>query len=225
MSERKRPGRRPKDQKRLPLSMRVTPALRDFLVSTATANGRSITQEAEVLLEHGRRDEGRLEDILDLAYGPWLAGVLMALGEAMQEAGRGGYFGQATGKVNVALAGPTALIDELQNWRNDPNAFNQSVKAALTILNAIRPEGEYQPATEADLPRPGSDETVVLEDFALQPSAIGHAAGLRVLNAVAQPGKIGPTVKRRWSLIREKLGDEVVARINSRARPAKGSEL
>jgi hypothetical protein len=43
--------RRTKDQKRIPLSMRITPALRDLLVSQAAENGRSITQEAEIRLQ------------------------------------------------------------------------------------------------------------------------------------------------------------------------------
>src|SRR5215467_7905397 len=101
MSERKRPGRRPKDQKRLPLSIRITPALRDLLVSTAKANGRSITQEAEIRLEYAVRDERRIEEILDLAYGPCLAGILLALGRAMQVAGSESYFWQTIGKANI----------------------------------------------------------------------------------------------------------------------------
>jgi hypothetical protein len=47
-------ARRPKDQKRIPLSMRITPALREELVAKAADNGRSITQEAEFLLELSR---------------------------------------------------------------------------------------------------------------------------------------------------------------------------
>jgi hypothetical protein len=202
--------------------------MREFLVSTAKANGRSITQEGEILLEYGRRDEARLEGVFDLAYGPWLAGALMAIGHAMQEAGRDSYFAQAVGKVNIAAAGPTAVMEELQNWMNNPNAFNQSVKAAMTILDAIRPEGDYQSTTEIDPAlyrrRSDSNAAVALEDFALEPSAVGHAAGLRVLKAITQPSTTSPAIKRHRSIIREKLGDGVVARIDGRVWPPEGDK-
>ena len=48
---RNRPGRRPKDQKRIPLSLRITPAMRSRLVALAEENGRSVSQQTEFLLE------------------------------------------------------------------------------------------------------------------------------------------------------------------------------
>src|SRR5262249_14121865 len=168
------------------------------------------------------------EEVLDLAYGPRLAGVLMAIGRAVQEAGRDSYFAQAIGKVSIAGAGATAVIEELQNWMNDPNAFNQSVKAAMTVFDSIRPEGDCQPTTEIDptvyLRRPESNAALAVEDFALEPSAVGHAAALRVLNAITQPETTSPAMKRPWTMIREKLGDEVVARIDGRVRPPERAE-
>jgi hypothetical protein len=46
-----RRGRRPKDQKRIPLSLRVTPRMRESLGRVAESNGRSLTQQTEFLLE------------------------------------------------------------------------------------------------------------------------------------------------------------------------------
>jgi hypothetical protein len=226
MSEQKRPGRRPKDQKRLPLSIRITPALRDVLVSTAKANGRSITQEAEIRLEHTIRDERRIEDILDLAYGPRLAGILMAIGRAMQDAGRDSYFGQVIGKIRLTTSGVTALLEELEKWISDPDAFEQSIKAATTILNCMRPEGEYVPAIEMNsalLQETELNEIVDLADLAIEPSAIGHVAGMRVLLGITQPDKFWLEMKRLWSIIREKLGPQMVARIARRAAAPEGS--
>jgi hypothetical protein len=48
----KRPGRPRKDDKRAALSLRVNPELRRRLVAMAEENGRSITQQTELLLEH-----------------------------------------------------------------------------------------------------------------------------------------------------------------------------
>ena len=228
MSERKRPGRRPKDQKRLPLSVRITPALRDLLVSTAKANGRSITQEAEIRLEYAVRDERRIEEILALVYGRCLAGILMALGQAMQDAGRGSYLQQALGKVNIATSGLAALTEEIEKWAVDPNAFEQSIKAAVTVLESMRPEGEYLPATESHITRgpskSESNQILDLGDLRVEPSAVGHLSGLAVLHAIGQPGKLDLAMERRWSTVRGGLGPEMVTRIALRMAALKGDK-
>src|SRR5690349_3316986 len=51
-TERKR-GPRGMGRQRISLGLRVTPALRDQLVTRAADTGRSITQESELLLEKG----------------------------------------------------------------------------------------------------------------------------------------------------------------------------
>jgi hypothetical protein len=48
----RRRGRRQKDQKRLPLSLRVTPQMRESLEGAAQRTGRSLTQETEMLLDY-----------------------------------------------------------------------------------------------------------------------------------------------------------------------------
>jgi hypothetical protein len=49
----RRPGRPPKANKRVPLSLLVDPKLRVFLAHTAEENGRSITRQTEFFLEWG----------------------------------------------------------------------------------------------------------------------------------------------------------------------------
>jgi hypothetical protein len=49
--EQRRRGRRPKANKRVPLSLLVDPELRTSLIHTAEANGRSITRQTELLLK------------------------------------------------------------------------------------------------------------------------------------------------------------------------------
>ena len=224
MSEQKRPGRRPKDQKRIPLSMRITPEMREWLVSTVKGNGRSITQMAELLLEHARRDERRIPEVLELAYGPWIAGLLIGLGYAMKEAGRIAHLQRAMGRVSIAPSSPAAILEELENWPADPDAFNQAVKAATTLFEAMRPEGEFEQAVELDSklatnPRGGPAE---LESLAVPPLAWGHSVASGVLQAVAEPETVGPILQQLGSSIREKLGPESVALIERRVAPATG---
>lgn len=52
----RRRGRPPKPDKRVPLSLLVHPALRGSLVTMAGENGRSLTQQTELLLERGVKD-------------------------------------------------------------------------------------------------------------------------------------------------------------------------
>ena len=55
-----RPTKRPKPGTRVPLSMRVTPAVRKKLERAALKRGRSISQEAEIRLEQSFDREGHL---------------------------------------------------------------------------------------------------------------------------------------------------------------------
>jgi len=49
----RRRGRRPKANKRVPLSLLVDPELRSRLIDAAEANGRSITRQTELMLKQG----------------------------------------------------------------------------------------------------------------------------------------------------------------------------
>jgi len=147
----------------------------------------------------------------------------------MREAGRVAHLERATGVVSVVASGPAALLEEMENWSADPNAFNQAVKAATTIFEAMRPEGEFEPAAEIDLsaatgPR---KEPLDIEDFSIPPLAWGHSVALGVLQAIVDPGAVGPTLKRLGSIISEKLGPEIIDRIAARAiaRPRKAVQL
>jgi len=55
--ERKGPGRPPKNKKRVPVGVRLTPELRDALAAMAEQYGRSLTQQVELLLEGAVRRE------------------------------------------------------------------------------------------------------------------------------------------------------------------------
>jgi hypothetical protein len=63
MPDRRQSSRRPKDQRRIPLSLRVTPQMRESLERVAQRNGRSLTQQTEFLLEYALR----LESVMTIA--------------------------------------------------------------------------------------------------------------------------------------------------------------
>ena len=81
----KRPGRPRKDNKRPALSLRINPELRQRLVAMAEENGRSITQQTELLLEQAvngldRGDSSSQESELRLERSQDLASCLFSLG-------------------------------------------------------------------------------------------------------------------------------------------------
>src|SRR6266576_1167682 len=86
-AEKPRRGRRPKDQKRIPLSLRITPRVKEWLVKEAAESGRSLTQEAEFRLEGSFLRQALFDEVLDLAYGPRLAGVIRLIGRVLTDTG------------------------------------------------------------------------------------------------------------------------------------------
>ncbi len=110
------------------MAMRITPQLRDQLVGRAQANGRSITQELELLLEKAIHTESLLDQIFDLAYrDPLLVAVLMTMGETMHET------------LTAIKANP--------DWIDDPNAFEEIACAVRQTIEAYRPIGDLAPNT------------------------------------------------------------------------------
>src|SRR5439155_18984636 len=55
---RSRPGRPPKDQKRIPVSLRLSPTTARGLQAMAKDQGRTVTGQTEFLLEHAARELG-----------------------------------------------------------------------------------------------------------------------------------------------------------------------
>src|SRR3954454_12478893 len=86
-----RRGRKPQPAnqgQRVSLGLKVTPEIKNKLDTAAKANGRTQSQEAEVRLERSFDREALLLEVLELRYGSPLAGLLMAMGAAMDGAGR-----------------------------------------------------------------------------------------------------------------------------------------
>ncbi|WP_162561421.1 Arc family DNA-binding protein [Methylobacterium terrae] len=95
---------------------RIRPELRDRLAESAESNGRSLSQEVERRLS----DSFRLEDRMEYAFGSVENFWLMRM---------------------IALAINNAQIthQEGERWRNDPEAFDATLKIVNGVLEALRP--------------------------------------------------------------------------------------
>jgi hypothetical protein len=128
----KRIGRPPKPGRpgeRISLGLKVTAQTKERLDREAKKNGRTQSQEAELRLERSFERNDLLADVLSLAYGRPLAGLLVALGEAMDRAGR-----------LAALLAPCPRED----WFDHPFAYDQALSAAHILLEAARPPGAVE---------------------------------------------------------------------------------
>jgi hypothetical protein len=182
-------------EQRVPLSVRVSPDLRDQIEKAAQQSGRSLTQETEIRLQGSFAADHHLMDALDLAFGRQLAGLLTLLAHVMRQAGRSAGFRSTS---------PNTL-EGAENWMLNAYAFDQAMEAANAVLDAVRPEGDASPPAHlatAVNPLPGLN---------LDPAD----SFIPYLVAVAYGGSasISDNLKRIGAEVREKLGEAVADRI------------
>lgn len=126
---------RPKGPERSPLSLRVTPEVRMKLDQAAAQTGRSISQEAELRLERSFDRQDLLCESASYAFGPRLAGTLLAVGKAVALLG-------PLQKFAVTMSKDGALIEQ-GRWDHDEVARQNSAKVADLIFRIlINPESE-----------------------------------------------------------------------------------
>jgi hypothetical protein len=119
--------------------------------------------------------------VLAAGYGAPLAGALLLAGRAMLEAG---YIAHAQECADKMVLGPVQT-----GWLNSPYAYEQAVRAALTILESMRPEGTAQVPTFLFDHRPvdelNAEEresyTFLVEHPEMLP---GHTVAMRLLRDV-----------------------------------------
>ena len=131
--ESKRRGRKPRPAnqgQRVSLGLKVTPDIKNKLDALARANGRTQSQEAEVRLEQSFRDQQRAELFSDLYYGRELSALLEIVGRAIRDAG-------THAAVVAAMAGLGSY-----DWIDNPFGFDAAIKAAVRVLENLRPPGE-----------------------------------------------------------------------------------
>ena len=147
------PKRQPKPGEKAAITLRMAPDLKRRLDAAAEGNGRSQSQEAEFRLERSFDRNDLLSEALTLAYGRELAGLLLLLGAALDDAGEVAYglasTGSDTGSDTADRKGRLAQELRHRYWFNHPYSYDQAVEAVRVILDAARPLG-------ASTPPPGS---------------------------------------------------------------------
>lgn len=113
---------RPPLGERVPLGLRVTPDMKARLDAAAEASGRSQSQEAEFRLARSFEREDLLTEVLALAFGRELAGILLSVGTAMGEAGR--------------------AVKREPGWTAHDASLSEAVEAGIAVLNTIFPVPE-----------------------------------------------------------------------------------
>jgi hypothetical protein len=122
---------------RVPLGLRVTPDLKKSLDAAAGRSGRSQSQEAEFRLEQSFDAERTVLEVLDLLYGTELAGLILAMGEAIRDTGK------------IAALVEDGSLEASNNWLSNAYAFEQATRAALCILRSAAPDGSTEPPGKA----------------------------------------------------------------------------
>jgi hypothetical protein len=107
------------------LSIRASADLKARLDVAAKNSGKSLSQEAEGRLESSFERGDLLDEVLQLAYGPQLAALLLLMAESMKTAGHHAGF-MSAGTYEGAV-----------NWFNNPTAFREVADAGKQILDAF----------------------------------------------------------------------------------------
>jgi TraY domain len=180
MKSAKRAGRPTKQAEagtKVSLGLKVTAETKTRLEKEATRSGRTQSQEAEYRIERSFDHVALLPDVLELAYGTELAGLLISIAEAMNEA---------------RLAGQIMSLEDHQRWSDDAFSFDTVVVAAQAVFEALRPAGAIRNTPESTSAKLGQAMAKHVLDSLAEDSAhpfINNAKHARRL--------LGPGVVRR----------------------------
>jgi hypothetical protein len=166
----KRPGRKPHIANRgtrAALGLKVTHEIKNKLDGAAKANGRTQSQEAEARIEQTFQMQDLLDQVLTLAYGAQLAGLMMAIGRAMKTAG-------STTALNV-----TNSYDAMDHWPEYRAAFDEAFEAAKSVLQHYR-----QRAGAAPYDEPLGGDREYRESF-------GKRLAEQIVNEIDRPSNAG----------------------------------
>ncbi len=165
-----RPGREPSPGERVHLGFRVTPDLKSQVEAAAAESGRSQSQEAELRLESSFQKQDLRSEVMSLAFGPELGGLLVMIGATLRELGPSAGFQS------------TMTLEGAQRWLDDPYAFDQAVRAIDRIVEALRPLGEVSP------PRTLTSLATVDPTLAAVAEQLGQGFAESMIDAVAGRG-------------------------------------
>ena len=125
--QRGRPTKPAKEGEKTTLSLRVTPELKRRLDVAATQSGRNLSQEAEHRLELTIENERAIQQALEFAYGPRVAGLALFLARVMQV---------TSNRCEYLLKGTAVAACP---WHDVPEAFQKVVDNVNLTLMVFRP--------------------------------------------------------------------------------------
>lgn len=190
-----RPRKPNSERKRNNLTIRIRDALRDDLETSATANQRSMSEEAEARLERSVQIGAFAHEALALAYGPHTAGLALLIARAMND----------TGKQCGFLK--TSSLESSNDWMDVPYAYSQAAQAVRRILELAKPEGDDSP--------PG----LFPPDHSLDGVEVAMGAGItNGLVAAVTEANAGTEIERWAAPLRELLGPIATRMLKARRR-------
>jgi hypothetical protein len=200
-------GRPPKaaaERKRRILSMRMRDATMATLVQRAAANGRSLSEEAEALIENALQAGDLLDQVLDLSFGRQAAGLLLLLGSILRDTGNHAGF-----MKTHTLAGAS-------EWLDVPFAFDQAKQAVDAVFEALYPAGDREPPMIGRIPgRPDFDNLI---------TNLGAGFATTVLLAVDGEAR-GVEHKEVADKVRPRLGPQAIERIKQWIRKGEAAHV
>lgn len=173
-----RPTSPPRAKQKSTISVRVSPDLKRFLDRESAANDRSLSAEAETLLERCRHDQTQAILFSEDQFGRQLAAILEIIGRSMRDSA-------LVAAMKVQRANP--------DWTADPYLYDQAARAAAAVIEALRPEGD--PAPTGDMPEPAVIIGDAVPDWVPsldeQRRNVGVMIAAGLLEALGNPGRGG----------------------------------
>ncbi len=189
------------------LSLRVSPSLRARLDASAKAEDRTLSKEAELRLEQSYRDQRLMIDALVLLYGRPMAGLLLAIADAMNITGTSVGFGV------------TRTPEGAHGWLDNATAYKAAITAATTVLETLRPPGDVVDL-KADTAEGAPEVSQMLAAAAANPGA-GYARGelAQISGELVTGGRSG-----EMAIVKRELLGHLVERIKLDRRPLNGED-
>jgi TraY domain len=180
MKSTKRAGRPTKQAEagtKVSLGLKVTADTKSRLEEEASKSGRTQSQEAEFRIERSLDRLHLLPEVLELAYGTELAGLLISIAEAMNQA---------------QLAGQITSLEDHPRWSDDAFSFDTVVVAAQAVFEALRPAGAIRNPPETTSAKLGQAMAKHVLDSLADDRALPF-----INNAKHARSLLGPGVVRR----------------------------
>jgi len=141
--DKKRVRSRPsgKSLQRMMVGTRLTAELRKKLDEATARSGRSMAQEIELRLERSFETQELLTNVVSLAYGEHVAGILLMVGLVMDQTGRSAAYWAMANRKHTDVP-----LEDIDAWPEQSFAFDQAIRGAIDVLEWARPVGRREPS-------------------------------------------------------------------------------